>query len=217
MDGLTVGVGVGVLLILAFWFFSKPGDPSAVQIQTATQSGTVPLTSHASLPRSNNQEGGAVFSFEGWLDINDFTTVGYGQQRMVFSREDCPGLYIDSTSNALLVKVATYGATESILISNIPAKMWIHFAIVISQYGVDIYINGILRQHHTLNQLPKQVDAPVQIAGSGFDGQIGGLTYYSRILTASEIGLHAAAAPPASLVTAPPSGAYLDITWFTGR
>ena len=136
---------------------------------------------------------------------------------MVFSRDDCPGLYIDSTSNALIVKVGTYGATETVLISNIPAKKWIHFAIVISQYAVDIYINGILRQHHTLNQLPKQTDAPVQIAGSAFDGQIGGLTYYPRILTATEIGLHAAAAPPVSLITAPPSGAYLDITWFTGR
>ena len=158
-----------------------------------------------------------MFSFEGWVDINDFTTVGYGQQRMLFSRADCPGLYIDSTSNSFLVKVSTYGAMESVLISNIPSQKWIHFAIVVSQYSVDIYINGILRQHHTLNQLPKQEDAPVQVAGNAFDGQIGGLTYYSRALSAGEIGLHAAAAPPPSLIASPPSGQYLDITWFTGR
>jgi len=195
-----------------FW-----SDPSAVLIQTATQSGGAPAVYSNTLPRSDNQKEGAVFSFEGWFDVNDYTGTGYGSRRMIFSRADCPGLYIDSTSNSLIILVATYGATESIMIENIPAQKWVHFAIVVSQYAVDVYINGILRQHHTLTQLPKQEDASIQVAQTPFDGQVGGLTYYSRALTPVEIGAHASGLPPASLVTAPPSGHYLDITWYTGR
>ena len=217
MESVALG-GLGVLVLGgAAWMASTPSDPNTVQLQTSTQSGSIPFTSKASLPRSFNQAEGATFTFEGWVEIHDFTTIGYGKKRMIFSRGDCPGLYIDSTSNSLIVMIATYGATESIMISNIPAQKWIHFAIVVTQYSVDVYINGILRQHHTLTQLPKQEDAPVQIAGSSFDGQVGGLTYYARSLPALEVGLHAAGAPPPSVIQAPPSGNYFDITWYTGR
>ncbi len=191
-------------------------DPSAVQIQTATQSGGAPTSYTVALPRSDNQKEGAVFSFEGWFAVNDYTGTGYGSRRMIFSRADCPGLYIDSTSNSILVVVDTYGASETIMIQNVPAQKWIHFAIVVSQYAVDVYINGILRQHHTLTQLPKQEDASVQVAQKPFDGQVGGLTYYARALTAVEVATHASGMPPPSLVTAPPSGNYFDIRWYTG-
>jgi hypothetical protein len=191
-------------------------DPSAVLIQTGTQSGSAPVSFTTTLPRSDNQKEGAVFSFEGWFVVNDYTTTGYGSRRMIFSRGDCPGLYIDSTSNSILVVVDTYGASETIMIQNIPAQKWVHFGIVVSQYAVDIYINGILRQHHTLNQLPKQEDAAVQIAQKPFDGQVGGLTYYPRALTAAEVNTRASGYPPPSLVTAPESGHYFDISWYTG-
>lgn len=215
MESIVLG-GLGVLAVgaAASWAISGSTDPSAVKIQTATQRGNVPFSSTVTLPKSFNETEGATFSFEGWFEITDYTTIGYGEKRMIFSRKDCPSLYIDSTSNSIIVNVATYGATESILIGNIPAQKWIHFAIVITQYTIDLYINGILRQHHTLTQLPKQEDAPVQVAGS-FDGQVGGLTYYSRALSALEVAGHAALPPPTSVVVAPASGRYLDISWYT--
>jgi Concanavalin A-like lectin/glucanases superfamily len=210
--------GAGLLMLGGIaWFSSTTMDPSSVQIQTATQSGKVSTTSNASLPRSFNQSEGATFTFEGWFDVNDFT-YGFGTRRLIFSHGDCPGLYLDTTSNSILVMVETYGATESVLISNIPAQKWVHFAIVVTQYTVDIYINGTLRQHHTLTQLPKQSDTATTIgSNNGFDGQIGGLTYYSRALSAIEVSAHAMAPPPSSLVVAPASGQYLDSTWYTGR
>jgi hypothetical protein len=105
------------------------------------------------------------------------------------------------------------------MISNIPAQKWIHIGVVVTQFTVDIYINGMLRQHHTLTQLPKQEEASTQIGSdsTGFDGQVGGLTYYARALPASEISAHAAASPPTSLIQAPASGQYFDISWYTGR
>ena len=217
MDPVTLGAAGLVVLAGAAWFYSSSTDPTSVKIQTGTQSGSVPFTSNASLPKSFNQAEGATFSFDGWFVVQDFTTIGYGQKRMIFSRADCPGLYIDSTSNSLIVTVDTFGATETVMIGSIPTQKWLHFAIVVTQYSVDVYIAGILRQHHTLTQLPKQTDAPIQIASTGFDGQVGGLTYYSRALSAEEVASNASESPPQSLVTEPASGWRPDITWYTGR
>lgn len=210
--------GAGLFILgVAAWYSSTSVDPTAVMIQKATQSGKVSSTSTVALPRSFNQAEGATFTFEGWFDVTDFT-YGFGKQRPIFTRSDCPGLYLDTTSNSILVVVATYGATESILISNIPAQKWVHFAIVVTQYTVDVYINGTLRQHHTLTQLPKQVDGPTVIGSSnGFDGQIGGLTYYARALSPIEVSTHAMVAPPPSLVNAPAAGQYFSSSWYTGR
>lgn len=210
--------GLGLLVLGGvIWRSTTSTDPTSVPLQGGTQSGHSVYTSKATLPRSNNQPEGATFSFEGWFEVNDFT-YGNGTRRTVFNRADCPGVYLASQSGSILVTVATYGATESVLIDNVPAQKWIHIAIVITQYTVDIYINGLLRRHHTLTQLPKQEDAPTTIGdANGFDGQVGGLTYYARALSAAEIMSHAAASPPASLVRGPESGQYFDVTWYTGR
>lgn len=200
------------------WITTKPNDPNTVAVQNSTVSGKVATMSELTLPRSVNQAEGATFTFDGWFDVNDYT-YGYGKKRVIFTRADCPGVYLDSTSNSVLVLVNTFGSVESIMISNVPAQKWVHIAVVVTQYTVDVYINGMIRQHHTLTQLPKQEDAAVQIGSNqaGFDGQVGGLTYYARALSASEIATHAAAAPPTSLVQAPASGQYLDISWYLGR
>jgi hypothetical protein len=199
------------------FYSSTSVDPTAVFIQKSTQSGKISTTSSAELPRSFNQAEGATFTFEGWFSVNDFT-YGFGKQRPIFTHNDCPGLYLDTTSNSILVVVATHGAMESILISNIPAQKWVHFGIVVTQYTVDVYINGTLRQHHTLAQLPKQTAGATRIgSANGFDGQIGGLTYYSRALSPIEISSHAMALPPSSLVNAPAAGQYFDPTWYIGR
>jgi hypothetical protein len=216
MEAATLA-GAGLVALAGLWYISQSSDPTAVQILPTTQSGKISYTSAASLPRSFNQSEGATFSYEGWFEVNDYTH-GFGRQRPVFTHGDCPGLYLDTTSNAIMVVVATYGATESVLISNIPAQKWVHFAIVVTQYTVDIYINGTLRQHHTLSQLPKQTETGTVVGSTdGFDGQIGGLVYYSRALSAIEVSTHAMAMPPPSLVKSPEYGAYFAPSWYTGR
>jgi len=201
---------------VAMWAYTGTLDSSAVEIQKGTITGKQRLTSTASLPRSSNESQGATFSFECWFEVNDFT-YGYGHRRCIFSRGDTPGVYLDSTSNSLIILVKTYGATDSVMIENIPIQKWVHLAIVVTQYTVDVYVNGMIRQHHTLSQLPKQEDAATQVSdNTGFDGQIAGLTYYSRALSPIEITAHAASTPQ-SLITAPQGGQYLDLTWYTGR
>jgi hypothetical protein len=147
--------------------------------------------------------------------VKNFTT-GYGTRRRIFSRSDSPGLYIDSTSNSLVVAIQTFGALETILIPNIPAQKWIHVALVVDQHSVDIYINGVLRQHQTLTQLPKQVDSPVT-TGPGWDGVLARLSYWARSLSPEEVKRLAEAPLPDDMDRAPAGPQYFDITWYIGR
>jgi hypothetical protein len=152
--------------------------------------------------------------------VNDFT-YNYGNKRLIFSKGDCPGLYLDTTSNSLLVAVNTYTDTsETVLISNIPAAKWVHFAIIVDQDSMDIYINGIIRQHHSFSQLPKQNDDQVSMGGrasSGWDGVLANLQYTPRSLSAGEIAALTANVPKDDLRGSPAGPTYFDLSWYTGR
>lgn len=215
-------VGIIILLVvvgLITWrIVSPPAKTSdAVDIYTSSVSGKEQKTYATALPRSFNQSQGATFTYTGWILVNDFT-FNYGKKRMIFSKGDCPGLYLDTTSNSLLVVIKTYGADETILISNMTAKKWMHFAIVVDQDSVDIYINGILRQHHSLSQLPKQNDTQITIGDSpGWDGVLSNLQYTPRSLSAGEVSALTGAVPTDDLHTTPPGPGYFDMSWYIGR
>lgn len=212
---LAVVVVIGVVIFIVRSFMNKPKDVEYVVLVSDAASGKDEKTNTSTIPRSNNQPEGITFTYTGWLLVNDFT-LGYGNRRRIFSKADCPGLYIDSTSNSLIVALDTYGNTETVLIPNIPAKKWIHFAIVVNQYSIDIYINGTLRTHHTLSQLPQQNDEPVKMGG-GYDGVLGRLHYYPRSLTMGEIDSLSREAPPSDLYKSPEAPQYFDMTWYIGR
>jgi|LauGreDrversion4_2_1035121.scaffolds.fasta_scaffold333175_2 hypothetical protein len=223
MDTFTIFAIVVTLVLIGLILWNMFGkstvsDPTAVVLVDGSISGKTGRSYTNPIPRSFNQSEGATFTYAGWLLMNDFT-MNYGQKRVIFSKNDCPGLYLDSTSNSLLVVVDTYGSKESILISNIPARKWIHFGIVVDQDSVDIYINGVIRQHHMLAQLPKQNDSPITIGSDslGWDGALSGLTYYTRSLTASDIDGLSKTVPKDDLHVSPAGPQYFDMTWYTGR
>jgi hypothetical protein len=223
MDTFTIFAIVVTLVLIGLILWNMFGkstvrDPTAVVLVDGSISGKTGQSYTNPIPRSFNQAEGATFTYAGWLLMNDFT-MNYGQKRVIFSKNDCPGLYLDSTSNSLLVVVDTYGSKESILISNIPARKWIHFGIVVDQDSVDIYINGVIRQHHMLAQLPKQNDSPITIGSDsvGFDGALSGLTYYTRSLTASDMDELSKTVPKDDLHVLPAGPQYFDMTWYTGR
>lgn len=211
---------VGALAILALIVYlvrysgvSSSGSPH--EIVKGSQRGEVQTTVPTVLPLSYNQPEGLTYSYACWVLVKDFTK-GYGTKRRIFSREDSPGLYIDSTSNSLMVNVNTFGAMETILIPNIPAKKWVHFALVVDQHSVDVYINGMLRQHQTLTQLPKQSEMGVTM-GPGWDGVLARLTYWARSLSAEEVKRLSEADLPDDMERAPAGPQYFDITWYIGR
>lgn len=213
-----VWVGVAAIVVAAVTYLALTLSPKGdgYKVLKGSQAGDKVTQSSALLPRSFNEKEGAVYSWTGWILVKNFAS-GFGQRRRIFSRGDCPGLYIDSTSNSLILVVNTYGQTpESILVSNIPAMKWVHVGIVVDQTAVSIYINGTLRIYHTLTQLPKQVDEQVKF-GSAWDGVVGEVDYYPRALSNAEVFLKASQEPPPDLVKKPSSGQYFDMTWYTGR
>lgn len=214
---LLIAVGLLVIggVLLWYFYFRKQQPDGSVRIVGGSITGKTPNTYAPLLPLSFNQPEGIVYSYSAWILVKDFT-VGYGNKRRIFSKGDSPGLYIDSTSNSLLVAVDTYGAKETILIPNMPASKWIHFAMVVNQYSVQIYINGTLRQYHTLGQLPKQNVDVVKI-GSTWEGTLGNLIYYPRALSASEVDRMSQEDPPNDLTPTPSPPQYFDITWYIGR
>jgi hypothetical protein len=206
---------IGILVAYMVWFAPATARGDKVVLFDNSIPGDVKQSFPAQLPRSYNEAEGLTYSYTTWILIKDFTK-GYGERRRIFSKEDSPGLYIDSTSNSLVVAVDTYGTTETILIPNIPAMKWIHFAVVVDQHSVDIYINGILRKHHTLGQLPQLNDTSLSI-GSTWDGVIARLTYYARSLNHVEIKKMVQEPVPKDLDRQPAAPNYFDISWYIGR
>ncbi len=217
MNTLAI-VAVLAIVALGFYLFwntaTGAGEAKEVTIVKGSQAGDVERTVRPSLPVSFNQPEGLTYSYTGWVLVKDFGK-GYGTKRRIFSNDDAPGLYIDSTSNSLVVAVQTFGTTETILIPNVPAMKWLHVAIVVDQQAVDIYINGTLRQHHTLSQLPKQT-TPVVTTGPGWDGVLANLVYYPRTLKHTEIKAKSQEPVPDSLQRVPASPQYFDISWYIG-
>jgi hypothetical protein len=215
--GVLVLLGVGILVVALLYYITRPTTSSdTVMLIPDLQSGLYTTTrGTTSLLPSFNQPQGRVYSYTGWLIIKDFTQ-GYGTKRTIFTKGDAPGLYIDSTPNALLFAVKTYGSTETILIPNIPAMKWIHVGIVVDQQAVDIYINGTLRQHHTLTQLPDLTEDSLT-TGPGWNGFIGRLAYYRRALSYAEISAAASKPPPTLPDEQVGKNGYFDITWYIGR
>jgi len=215
--GLLVIFGVVIFIGALVWYLVTPSAPAdRVTLIPDLQSGLYSTTRSATtLVPSFNQPQGRVYSYTAWLLVKDFSQ-GYGTKRKIFSRGDAPGVYLDSTPNALLVAVKTYSTTETILIPNIPAMKWIHFALVVDQQSVDIYINGTLRQHHTLTQLPDLTEDSIT-SGPSWDGYLGRLVYYRRALSYSEVSAMASAPPPTLPEESIGKNGYFDITWYIGR
>ena len=216
---MSVWVILGLVILtgaLLYYVLKPSAATDSITLIPDLQSGLHATTRSATtLLPSFNQPQGRVYSYTGWLIFKDFTQ-GYGSKRKLFSRGDAPGLYLDSTSNSLSVSVKTYTTTETILIPNIPAMKWIHFALVVDQTSVDIYINGTLRQHHTLAQLPDLTEDSLT-TGPGWNGYLGRLVYYRRALSYAEVSAKAAAEPPKLPEDQIGKTGYFDITWYIGR
>lgn len=227
MDTIAIAVIVSVLVVAGvYWYLkTKASNAGSTGIVGPSVDATKPLTSKNGLPPSYDQKQGITFAYTCWLLFDDFT-YRMGQQKVIFTKgpEDlsamCPGVFLDSNTNSILVKIDTFGAQEVIPISNIPAKKWVHFGLVVDQDSVDVYINGTLHTHHTLAQLPRQNSSPVHTGtGGGFKGKIADLNYYNYFLTPEQIKgtMSTPPSPNPEEVKGSPQPPYFDITWWTGR
>jgi hypothetical protein len=219
-------MGVAIYYIIKYYDVSDTSTNPLKTIPISTiYDGRKEMTYSDSLPKSFNQSDGIGLSYAGWIRVDDFT-YRYGTQKVIFSKGQqdgthaCPAMMLDANTNSILVKVDTYGQPEIVSVQNIPAKKWVHFAIVIDQDSVDVYINGTLSSHHTLVNLPKQNTSSLYISPQGgFDGKIGLLEYFNYALKPSDIPALASVSPSpdpsdSGIGPTPP---YFDSSWWTGR
>jgi len=197
-------------------------EPGQTIIQSSILDGKSGIDSDIALPASLNQDKGLTFSFSCWVRIDNFAYQP-GKPKVIFTKGPtdlssmCPALLIDGNTNSLIVKLDTFGATEVIAIPNIPAKKWMHIAIVVDQKAVDIYMNGILFTHHSIMQLPRQNSGTVHTGiDGGFEGKLAGLTYYNYFLKPTDVPGFMRSKPQtdSDIGILPP---YFDISWWIGR
>ena len=220
---ISILVALGILY-LAYLYTSGGGSTASSDILGATQSGRKEFKSNQALPTSLNDPKGLTYSYTCWLRVDDYA-YRYGQPKVVFVKGSAdmsvsgPAVYFDANTNDLLVKIDTFGAEEVIPISNLPAKKWFHFGLVVDQDSVDIYINGILKTHRTLVQLPRQNTSTVTVApNGGFDGKVAALKYYNYYLSPVQVAALLGSPPePDKEETQAPTPQYSDITWWIGR
>jgi hypothetical protein len=222
MDSIAISILVAIIVVMAaFYFFSRnpQAGTTTTTIHGPSLDGRKTFDSGVVLPKSVNEKEGLTFAYTCWFKVNDFA-YRYGAQKVVFTKGPsnlssmCPGVFIDANTNSLIIKIDTFGATEVLAVSNIPAKKWLHFALVVEQNSVDVYINGTLHTHHTLTQLPRQNEDTVHtgVAG-GFDGALSSLTYFNNFLTPAQVRENMKTGPqPGEIDVLPP---YFDISWWT--
>lgn len=219
---------VAVAIVVAVYFILKKKDETVstgtVNVVDTITDGKSQFDSNLDLPKSLNDPDGIEFSYTCWVKIDNFA-YRYGKPKVIFTKGPsdlssmCPALFVDSTTNSLLVKLDTFGATEVVPISNIPAKKWLHLAICVNQKGMDIYVNGQLYQHHTLSNIPKQNPGTVHTGiDGGFEGKIASINYYPSFLSPADVKASMSNAPQADPKDiGGPLPPYFDQSWWTSH
>jgi len=216
-------VSVAVIYLVYLYLTGTNLNAKEQDVISGTISGRQPYDSSLGLNESYDQKEGIAFSYTCWIRVDDYT-YRYGKKKVVFVKGAtdlsamCPGVFLDSNTNDMLIELDTFGSRETISIPNLPAKKWFHLALVVTQESVDVYVNGTLKLHHTLTQMPRQNPGTVHVGiEGGFDGKISGLKYYNYAITASDLTTAISQTPKPSeddVVVLPP---YFDLTWWIGR
>jgi hypothetical protein len=165
-----------------------------------------------------NEEDGLEFSYSAWILINDYT-YGNSEDPIIFVRgTSTPKVYFNVEKNILYVTQNTYGREETIKIRNMPAEKMFHLGITVKQTSFDVYINGLLHTHKTLEDLPLIEEAPVQVGpNGGWKGLIGSLIYYNYALSPGEMRSISNTKAVANPALAPPNPPYFSTSWWIGN
>ena len=178
-----------------------PADNLVVISQNPKIPGSTPIL------RSTNQRDGLEFTWSTWVwiktpSLNSDPTSRPNQYKHIFSKgndiidsnglatpNNAPGLYISPNGQDLVVIMNTFDTIrEEIVIGDIPIEKWINVIIRCNQHTVDVFINGMLTQSHTLKGVPKQNYDNVYVGlNGGFNGNISQLQYFSHAIGTNKI------------------------------
>jgi len=209
-------------------------DGFQVIYQDPNQDGSVTISPSVNAPS------GLEFTYSCFLLLNSRTFQGNQQGlRHIFHKGSpsykplmCPGVYVSNTDNTLVVYMNTLNDwQERCEIPSIPIGKFFHFAIVVRNMDMDIYINGNIVTRKRLSAVPRQNFGDVYVfkhepytsgtPGDDFkvlgpaDGMISVLQYAGYAMNYEQIDRQVRAGPSTKLVSAtqnlPP---YLADDWW---
>jgi len=163
--------------------------------------------------RSNNQQGGAEFTWSVWLFLrapNQIPDTDDDNLRNIFVKGsnkydintganvvNGPGLYLRPVSGDLgteydlvviMDHIGNSDGSDTATVKSLPIGKWFHVAIRLENMMLDTYINGTIAIRTPLEHAPKQNFYDVIINGNkGFNGKISNLRYYSSALNIFEL------------------------------
>jgi hypothetical protein len=220
-------IGITVLVIYQLVIggaFSSDGETAISPQKTSVvligplQSGQDSATITTPLPLSMNEVDGIEFSFASWVLINDFS-YGNSETPIIYKNgSGCPEVSLNVNNNTLYITQKTYSGSETVRIRNMPAEKLFHLVICVTQTAIDVYVNGLLHTHKSLESLPLQNPGPIQVGpNGGWKGKIGSFVYYNYALSPGDIrtlALTKAVRDPSDM---PPNPPYFDTSWWIGR
>jgi len=128
---------------------------------------------------SVNAPSGLEFSYMCYLFVDGKTFQGntpglwhiFHKGSSLYKPLMCPGVFMKNEENTLVVYMNEGAAWNTKCeIPNFPVGKWVHFAIVVRNMFVDVYINGNVAQRLTLNSVPKQNFGDIYVFNNqGFD------------------------------------------------
>jgi hypothetical protein len=232
--GILLSIGSKILAVVL-----KPSNPYIVNgMVTGTRPKTVKMDA-VNIERSDNQAGGLEFTWAVWLNITSLDPGGSQQYKHIFSKGNndnvpdpltvkqlvkpinAPGLFIDPTTNALLIVMNTFETIdETVRVDSIPLNKWINVIIRVRGVQLDVYVNGLVVKSVKLESVPRQNNGDVFISqNGGFNGYLSNLRYYNYALEPGDILAIAEKGP--SLVISKlesndlkSSGQYLSLQWY---
>lgn len=226
------------------YIFGKSENPYLVY---GTIAGNVPITisqnpelsSSVLVQRSNNENTGIEFTWAVWLYINDIDLTSSNYHN-VFNKGDnsysnngianinnAPGLYLSPNTNSLFVVMDTVNPDDlfnTVEVTDIPLKKWVHVALRMENVILDVYVNGTISARLNLQHVPKQNYMDVNVCqNGGFVGQLSNLQYFASALDVFDINAIVNKGPnvsPSSMSSQPSSNintSYLSKMWYATK
>jgi hypothetical protein len=167
---------------------TKNGKHSLVVSQNPLHTNYIPIN------KSEDRDG-IEFTYQFWILIEDLS-YKKGEWKHVFHKGNtkayphrAPGVFIHPDKNAIRVYMNTqHNILEHVDVEGLPLKKWIHFAVVLRNKELDIYVNGYLKVKKQLESLPRQNDEDLWInMFGGFEGYLSRLRYYPYAISFEEI------------------------------
>lgn len=165
---VLVVLAFGLFVIISLYrSFKQFTNDNVYLVKGTIETSSNPIVIPANtIPRASDGPYGLEFSYAMWMFINQdsYSATNNTVKKHVLHKGSpnlvpymCPGVFLGKDKNDIEVHFTTFNYTDEVCtIHNIPIGKWFHFAVVVINKNVDVYINGQLKKRCTLKGLPIQ-------------------------------------------------------------